>query len=378
MATEAENQTSTILVVDDNEGNRSLARNTLEDEGYRVVLASNGSEGIAAFAKYEPDCVLLDVRMPDLDGFAVCERIRALPRGKETPILFLTALRDIDTFDRAVRAGGDDFVTKPVRPSELVIRVQRALKLRNLSDEVRAHDAALRQQRDDMIRLQLQKERLTAFVVHDLKNPVNAMDLHAQLLLRDRTLSTDSRQSVLQIRSEARQLTRMILNLLDLSKADEGKLSPKRAAVDVHALVRDVISELEVSAEHRNVRLENDLRADSMNADADLLRRTLANLVENAIRHAPRGSAVVLSIALRDGETDIRVADAGAGVPADMREAIFDAFVQMEGDGRPRTGGGRGLGLTFCRLVAEAHGGRVWVEDAAPGAIFCMRLPYEN
>ena len=75
---------------------------------------------------------------------------------------------------------------------------------------------------------------------------------------------------------------------------------------------------------------------------------------------------------------DIRVADAGAGVPADMREAIFDAFVQMEGDGRPRTGGGRGLGLTFCRLVAEAHGGRVWVEDAVPGAILCMRLPHED
>src|SRR5215469_15989882 len=96
---------ATILVVDDNEANRSLARHTLEDEGYRVILATGGVEGIAQFEKNAIDCVLLDVRMPDLDGFAVCERIRALPGGKETPIVFLTALRDVDTFDRCREAG---------------------------------------------------------------------------------------------------------------------------------------------------------------------------------------------------------------------------------------------------------------------------------
>ena len=158
-------------------------KNTLEDEGYRVVLANGGAEAIAAFETERPDCVLLDVRMPEVDGFAVCERIRALPPAAETPILFLTALRDVDTFDRALRAGGDDFLTKPVRPTELVVRVQTALKLRRMSVELREHYDLLKQQRDDLMRLQLQKERLMAFVVHDLKNPVNSMDLHAQLLL---------------------------------------------------------------------------------------------------------------------------------------------------------------------------------------------------
>src|SRR5579859_5144968 len=103
-----EKPTAKILVVDDNEVNRSLAQHTLEDEGYEVVLAAGGAEGIDAFQKEQPDCVLLDVRMPDVDGFVVCERIRALPQGSETPVLFLTALRDVDTFDRALHAGGDD------------------------------------------------------------------------------------------------------------------------------------------------------------------------------------------------------------------------------------------------------------------------------
>jgi two-component system, sensor histidine kinase and response regulator len=144
-----------ILVVDDNEANRLLARSTLEDEGHRVVVANSGEEGIAVFEREHPDCVLLDVRMPGVDGFEACERIRALPRGAETSILFLTALRDVDTFDRALRAGGDDFLTKPVRPTELVVRVQTALKLRRVSTELREHYELFRRQRDDLLRIQL-------------------------------------------------------------------------------------------------------------------------------------------------------------------------------------------------------------------------------
>jgi len=108
---------SSILVIDDNEANRAFARSTLEGEGHRVVLAEGGggAEGIAAFEREHPDCVLLDVRLSDIDGFTVCERIRSLPGGVDIPVLFFTKLRDVETFDRALRAGGDDFLTKPLR-----------------------------------------------------------------------------------------------------------------------------------------------------------------------------------------------------------------------------------------------------------------------
>jgi signal transduction histidine kinase len=364
-----------ILVVDDNEANRSLARSTLEDEGYEVVLATGGAEGIAAFEKEQPDCVLLDVRMPDIDGLAACEKMRALPQGAETPILFLTALRDVDTFDRALRAGGDDFLTKPVRPTELVVRVQTALKLRSMRVELRGHYELLKRQRDDLLRLQLQKERLTAFVVHDLKNPVNSMDLHAQLLLRDKGLSESARESASQIRTEARQLTRMILNLLDVSKADEGQLVPKRTEIDSRTFVNDILSELRVSAESRKVQLRSSVETDRLFADEDLLRRTLTNLLENAIRYAPANSSVHISAAKLVGGTEVRIADAGAGIPVEMREKVFDPFVQVESGERVVNRSSRGLGLSFCRLAVEAHGGRIWIEDAGPGTIFCVRLP---
>jgi two-component system, sensor histidine kinase and response regulator len=374
MASPSTPATSAILVVDDNEPNRALARATLEDEGYRVVLAENGVEGVAAFERERPDCVLLDVRMPDLDGFDVCARIRALPGGDDVPVVFVTALRDVDAFDQALHSGGDDFLTKPVRPTELLLRVQAALKLRKLRAERHGLYEILRQQRDDLMRASLYKERLTAFLVHDLKNPVNGMMLNAQLILRDAGASAVSRESATSILGEARTLVRMIMNLLDISKGDEGRLVVVRAPVNLEALAGEVIEALAARAADAGVGLVAAIEAPGVEADAELLRRVLENLVENAIRHAPSGTAVRVSALVVEGEVQLRVADTGRGVPPELRERIFERFVQA--DTSPASSrAGRGLGLAFCKLAAEAHGGRVWVEDGSPGAVFCVSLP---
>ena len=363
-----------ILVVDDNAQNRALAQATLEDEGYDVVLASGGEEGIALVETERPDCVLLDVRMPGTDGFAVCSRIRTLPDARDTPVVFLTALRDVDTFDQALRAGGDDFLTKPVRPTELVLRVAAALKLRRMNAELREHYELVRRQRDDLMRLQLQKERLSSFVVHDLKNPVNSLDLHAQLLLRQPDLPPRARDSVLHIRAEARSLLRLILNLLDISKSEEGRLTPKLGRVALESLSAEVADAFAVRAQAGRVELKRELLVDSVVADEDLLRRVLENLLDNGLRHAPAGSTLTLSARPREGGVELRVTDQGRGVPAEQREKIFEPFAQGSTEAL-LTRSGRGLGLTFCRLAVQAHGGNIWVQDANPGAAFCVFLP---
>jgi signal transduction histidine kinase len=364
-----------ILVVDDNAQNRALARETLEDEGYTVILAENGEEGLKAVERERPDCVLLDVRMPGTDGFAVCAQIRALPEGSDTPVVFLTALRDVDTFDQALRAGGDDFLTKPVRPTELVLRVQAALKLRRMSHELREHYELVRRQRDDLMRLQLQKERLSAFVVHDLKNPVNTLDLHAQLLLRDPTVSGRARESVQHIRDEARSLLRLILNLLDISRSEEGRLIARAKSLDSQAFIHEVVETFSLRARTAQLTLEPQIDAPRLYADPDLLRRVLENLTDNAIRHAPAGSAIRVAVIDLDGATLMRVANAGQTIPVEQREKVFEAFVQGSAEEALMARTSRGLGLAFCRLAVEAHGGAIWVEDAEPGTVFCIRLP---
>jgi signal transduction histidine kinase len=364
-----------ILVIDDNEDNRALLRSCLEDEGYQVVAATNGEEGIRSFQERAPDCVLLDVRMPGMDGFAVCTRLRSLPHGQDTPIVFLTALRDIETFDRALDVGADDFLTKPIRPAELLVRVQAALKLRRMSAEIREHYELIRRQRDDLMRVQLQKERLTAFIVHDLKNPVNAMDLHAQVLMRTPDLPRRALDSVQHIRDGARSLMRLVVNLLDISKSEEGKLAPSYADVDLERMAAEVIDELDLKAQAGGVTLVRSIEAKSLRGDRDLIRRVIENLLENAVRHSPEGSQARVASVAREGAIEIRVSDAGPGVSAELREKIFEPFVQVENGERVVTRAGRGLGLTFCKLAVEAHGGSIWVEDGESGAVFCVRLP---
>jgi signal transduction histidine kinase len=363
-----------ILVVDDIEANRLLVQATLEGEGFDVILAESGEQGVASFADGGADCVILDVNMPGMNGFATCEKIRALPGGADVPVIFLTAMRDLDTFDRAQLAGADDFLTKPCRPAELIARVQAALKLRKLGAERSELFELVRKQRDELMRLQLQKERLMAFVVHDLKNPVNALDLHAQLMQRDARLPDELRESASQIRVAARRLNSLIMNLLDLAKAEEGTLHPRLAPVELRALLEEILGELRVRAEKRGVKLVLSGDGAAIRADEELVRRALANLVENAVRHAPKDSEVRVTLAADESAVETRVADAGPGIPPDMREKVFDRFVQVDaGEGFSR--GGHGLGLTFCKAVADAHGGRVWVEDASPGAVLCLRLP---
>ena len=366
-----------ILVADDNAQNRAVAQATLEDEGYEVVMAEDGEQAVAAFSSRSPDCVLLDIKMPRMDGVEACRRIRELPGGRDVPVVFLTALRDVETFDRAQLAGGDDFMTKPYRPTELLVRVEAALRLRRVASERNELYALVKHQRDDLQRVQLQKEQLAAFLVHDFKNPVGSINLQAELIRRDPGASPRARRAADRILEETAALMRMITNLLDISKADEGKLAPRREDVDLPALGAEVLDALRARADGSGVTLVADMVAGSARADRDLIRRVLENLVDNAIRHAPEGTAVSLRSERASKATRILVADAGTGVPPAERERIFERFVQAA-EGAEGVRSNRGLGLAFCKLAVEAHGGTIHVEDAHPGAMFCVTIPHAD
>jgi two-component system, sensor histidine kinase and response regulator len=366
-----------VLVVDDNETNRIFVEETLAPEGYEVVTAASGAEALERFLEARPDCVLLDVRMPGMDGFQTIERLRQLPEGRETPVLFLTALRDLDTFDRALRQGGDDFLTKPIHPATLLARVGTLVRMRHLDSKLLELYGELRAQRDALTRSQLSKERLTAFLVHDLKSPISAMNLEAELISRDPSVSEETRVAATGIRREARRMHQMVLNLLDISKAEEGRLEPKRGPAELEALTADVALALDATAKSYGVSIERvvDPALGTVELDADLFRRVIENLVENGIRHARRKGTVKIVALRADGGIELRVIDSGPGVPAELREAIFDKYVQVESTGASVSRGGRGLGLAFCRLAIEAHGGTISVDPTATEGTFVVRVP---
>jgi two-component system sensor histidine kinase/response regulator len=240
------------------------------------------------------------------------------------------------------------------------------------NDELRGRCEVVERQRDALIRRQRQKEYLTALLVHDLKDPVTAVGLLAQTMLNRDMLSEQDARSVKRMCAEVQVLDRMILNLLDISiSAAGGSLVVKRDQIDIRSLCAGVLAELDLRAQARNAKLDAVVFAQVLRADELLLRRIVANLVDNAIAHAPPGTTVTVVVTPRAGQVEIRVRDEGPGVPEERREKVFEPFITDDADLRE----GRGLGLAFCKLAAEAHGGRIWIEDAAPGACFCVTFP---
>jgi len=358
-----------VLVVDDSADTRALVAEMLAIEGVAATMATTGEQALVAFQREQPECILLDISLPGMDGVTTCERIRALPGGDRVAILFVTARRDVDTFDRALRAGGDDFLTKPFRPGELIVRIQTARRLRELASAQSALTIELKRQRDELQRLQLQKDQMTEFLVHDLKNPVHSIELLSVSAMRIAKMHAYPGDAAKKIREEARGLQRMIANLLDINKSQEDRLVPLRRTIDVQELVASAIGDLQARATAASLVISANAEAVTAEIDRDLVRRVLANLIENAIRHAPEHTTITVTARRAGGALELRVADAGPGVPAELRATLFERFASAG----PRAN--HGLGLAFCRVAATAHGGRIWVEDGTPGAVFCVEIP---
>jgi signal transduction histidine kinase len=344
-----------ILVVDDDDSNRLLAEAILTADGYACVAVASGQAAIDAFATAKPALVLLDVLMPIMDGFETLRRLRALPSSATTPIIIVTALSDLASVQRALAAGADDFVTKPYNRLELLLRIRSLVSRRDpgSSDQ---HDA------------------IASLLVHDLKHPLTTIYFNAGLLRRDTSLNQRARECVARIIRASERLESMILNILDVTQSEETGLPLDRGEFDLGVLLTEVAKAQEPRAEANGQKIEVVDRSsrDHLAADRDVVRRVLENLLDNAQRYAPSQSTIHLEADDVDGQLELRVRDAGPGIPLETRDLVFERRGQA-----PRTGrAGHGLGLVFVRMAAEAHGGSVQVEDTgATGTCLCVRIP---
>jgi signal transduction histidine kinase len=322
------------------------------------------------------DLAVLDVVMPGMDGISLCAGLKE--RDPELPVLMLTSLSDAATHRRASEAGADDFLTKPVHQGELLLRVRSLLLLRHMKRELSRQNDALRAQRDDLMNLTAQKHQLMEIVIHDLKNPLAAIASNASFLETGRAGPEDVKDAAAAISRASTNMLNMIQNLLDVAREEEVGITPHFDTVDLAATVEKTTALMQRRASDRKLSLTVNVETrDSVWVDGDYMRRVLENLLDNALRYTPSGGAVHVSLRALDGEYELSVRDTGPGVPESLRERIFDKYAQLDREvDRSQQRFGRGLGLTFCRLVAEAHRGRIWVEDAEPkGARFCLRFP---
>ncbi len=341
----------------------------LERGHYTVEVAENGQEALAMLPSCRPDLILLDIQMPGLDGLEVCRRIREMPWGDLLPIIFLTSDERPDIHAQAFRAKGDDFLRKPVLSAELIVRIRSLMRLKRLQAEVQ-------EERDNLLELQKQREQLFEFIVHDLKNPLSGIQMGLELLGERDDNTPTSQLHIHRLRDTAYYMGRMIQNILDIGRAEQVGLELHKTRIALSSWIPTVMQEVESHARSRKHQLECVCPVDlEVNADQDFLQRLLLNLIDNALKYSPSGSHTRIEASRTDAGVRLEVRDQGPGIPEHMRERIFGKFVRIH-EGQPDSRTGSGIGLAFCQLVAEAHQGRIWVEEIHPrGSAFVLEIP---
>lgn len=370
MSDAASDVTGHILVVDDELKNRELLTDILESKGHRVTCAENGKDALRAVSADAPDVVLLDVMMPDMDGFEVCRRLKAVPATAPIPVLLVTALRERDLRLKGIKAGANDFISKPIDIEEIALRTRNACRSKQLYDEV--GDALHRLQEMEELR-----DNLVHMIIHDLRSVLSGVSGYLHLLVKRARakLEANEQKCLDKALSSSDKLNEMISSLLDVSRLEAGEMTIRVQRCEVGEIAQRAAELAGGSAARAEVVVDAGNEPSFARCDQDLICRVMINLITNAMKFAPSGSEVNVRIQGLDGATKVSVTDSGPGIPEEHHERIFRKFgqVEMRQQGQKYS---TGLGLTFCKLAVEAHGGTIGLEsEVGEGSTFWFCLP---
>lgn len=408
-----------ILVVDDAPEVRELVQACLGDAGYAVRTAGSGQEALAAVAACAPDLVLLDIRMPVLDGYEVCRRLKADDETALIPIIMLTGYQDLDHRLRGIELGADEYLGKPFNPLELLARVRSLLRVKSLRDQLVAYNsrlektvaertADLERALADLREMDRLKANFLASISHELRTPLTPILGYLPALLREEfgALAPEQRRALEHMAESADRLHRLIDDLLTFMQWEGGGASLRLGVVRVERAVEEALARVAAAAREKGVEVRTEIAADlpQIRADAATLGRALGHLLENAVKFTPGGGHVTLMARLIQGQpgdpalghsgpspdrqiaelpecqpsrgyVELAVRDSGIGIPPEALPKIFEHFYQADSSSTRRHGG-TGLGLAIVKRILDAHEAPISVESLpSRGTTFSMRLP---
>jgi two-component system sensor histidine kinase/response regulator len=371
-----------LLVVDDVAANREVLSHRLQSEGYTIATAENGIQALEMLGADTFDLVLLDIMMPQMDGFEVLRRMKAAERLQHIPVLMISALNELDSVARAIQMGAEDYLPKPFNPILLKARVTACLEKKHAHDREVLLFEQLQQNYERLQELEKSRDDLTNMIVHDMRTPLTALIAGMATLEVMGRLNADQREVMDIATAGGDTLLGMINDLLDVEKLESGTLQLDHSALSAGELVVSAVAQVAPLAASKQLTLARQISADlpPLSGDEGKLRRTLVNLLGNAIKFTPTGGTVTVDARCSEDEQSIvfSVSDTGEGIPAESFARIFEKFGQVES----RKGGrmmSTGLGLTFCRLAVEAHSGHIGVESApGAGSTFRFTIPLSS
>ncbi|MGO4169524.1 hybrid sensor histidine kinase/response regulator [Novosphingobium sp. YAF33] len=367
-----------FVAVDDHLPNLVALEALLQREGLKVLKASSGDEALELLLRYDVALALLDVQMPDMDGFELAELMRGREKSRAVPIIFVTAeSSNPQRRFQGYGAGAVDFIHKPIEPEILRSKANVFFELGRQRQEIA-------QQRDDLAaagralqEADSAKDRFLTILGHELRNPVASISSAIVLLRRPRSAEQVD-EIYQQMDRMSSHLGRLIEDLLDVSRIKEGKLALQIERADLRApllLAIEGASHAIAAAGHA---LRVDLPNENVWIDGDTTRiaQASANLIVNAARYTPSGGEIGVALTIDEAAAHVTVTDNGLGIPPEMLDKIFEVFAQVDGH-KGQSAGGIGIGLSLVKHICELHGGTVSVKSAGSGkgSSFTIRLP---
>ena len=370
---------NTVLIVDDVPENIQLISNILYQKGVNIIIAQSGQEALTVVSCEAPDLILLDVMMPDMNGFDVCCQLKRQTHTAQIPIIFLTAKMQAEDILNGFECGAVDYVTKPFNAPELLSRVFTHLELKKARDFISEQNKRLAAQNEELRELNATKDKFFSIIAHDLKNPFGQMMMFAELLQEElQKASADRLEHFINIICQvSKQGYRLLENLLEWSRAQTDGIPFEPRPIHLRSLVMESVGVVAHHAENKRIQIEIDIPEHlTLYADAYMTATILRNLVSNAVKFSHEGGAIGIAARNSSEEVEISVTDNGVGIAEKHLRKIFrvDAHHSTRGTKQEK---GTGLGLILCKEFVEKHGGRIDVNSEV-GKGSCFRLVYPN
>lgn len=366
-----------ILIVDDTPANLRLLSGLLKQGGYRVRPVTEGRLALNAARKQIPDLILLDVNMPEMDGYEVCEALKADDQLSGIPVIFVSALAETTDKVRGFQVGGVDYITKPFQFEEVRARVETHLQIARLRARISKSNRKLRAANNRLTELTELEENLTNLIIHDLRGPLTGIMGYLELLQINSagSLPEEFREDIDKALAVAQRMSEMINSLLDVARLEQATMPLKPTRCDLCELADEALTGIESLTEYRHVDVDLPDRPAMIDCDPGLIRRVITNLLHNALKFTSRDGRIKLAITTDDDGHHLSVEDNGPGIPEEYHDHVFDKFGISELKSRAQ-GPLPGLGLTFCKLCVEAHGGKIGYKSAQPrGTVFWFSIP---
>jgi signal transduction histidine kinase len=368
-----------ILLVDDLAENLLALEAILRRDGLECVKARSGEEALELLLVSDFALALLDVQMPGMDGFQLAEFMRGSERSRHIPIIFLTAgTADVQRRFRGYEAGAVDFIHKPIEPDIIRSKARVFCELYEQRRQIARQRDELETYAKNLSTADRHKNQFLAILGHELRNPIMALGAGLALLKR-RGEDVEKAQGIrIQVESQIAHLSRLVEDLLDISRIDQGKISLKKERVELGAVLAAAIelSRPLIDNEHHTLSLDLTPQPVWLNGDFTRLSQVVSNLLNNAAKYTPQGGKIGLSARIDGTYAEIEVSDNGIGISPDMQSKIFDIFTQVSSDSK-NARDGLGIGLALVKQLVEMHGGAISLESAGlnSGSVFKVRLP---